>query len=200
MSGKIVPKIEKEWNAGSLYGAILRHLRLAGGEYPLIWDWLMFGTKRQALTKYKMLRQQYPNAVYVAHSRDEKNPVETSPEALMTQRDYMQYVPGVVVDCAHIRRVGRNGEPIVAGGDWLEFTERLVRTRQVKLVHFHPVGEESTEVLAGKMPDHLGEFLKIVRNAGVPVVLEIRPPVRLPGRTVQVLSSVRELMVRCLSL
>src|SRR3989338_4199024 len=61
-----VISLEKEWNAGSLYGAILRDMRLGGGAYILILGLFWCVAKRQALTKYKMLRQQYPNAVYVA--------------------------------------------------------------------------------------------------------------------------------------
>lgn len=184
---------EDEWNAGSFWGAVQRHLGWAGGEKPLIHDWLMFGSYRAVQVKMEMLSTRYPRAIYVVHRRDEKNPVETSPEALMKQKDYMQYGPKVVVvDCAHIRRVGKNGETAIAGGDWLEFVSRLTRAGQVRLVHFHPIGEESTQVFAGNMPQHLGQFLSIVSEALVPVIVEIRPPISSPSHIIATLSAVRE--------
>jgi hypothetical protein len=165
ISDNFVISIENAWNSGTLSGTLKRLFRLSGEKNPTLKDWLFFGETPDVKRRMGIIKDRFPDALYVVHSAG-RGIVEIHPELRLRDIDYARIGIDVVLDTEHWIRGGRHGEPPVTT-DWRRFLQ-ILNPNQIKLIHFKPGYPSAQEARA--------ILLELAKITNCPVILEARPP------------------------
>lgn len=180
ISAKRIISFELAWNCGSLFGAVLRHLHLAGENKPRLRDWLLFEKCDIASYRTDLIFQHYrKTSLFVSHDVAHVGVMEMNPENKLAPAIYANYARGICWDTEHIIRPGRHGEPPVTD-NWRNLLDKV--GRNIRLIH----------VKSSADPEMLRALAKAA--PGCPVILEDPPIIRFRGKTLEWLKGRREFL------
>lgn len=186
---------EGPWNSGTLFNALRREWRKRIGkskptdvQWPLLIDWLFFGPRPERVSTFKTL---FPKALYVTHDASASGVYEIHPEGGFPLEEQP-----LCWDTFHTRR------PYQASGHrspfrWARLLE--AKSKQVSLIHVHPVGSEISSLLAGQTEGELQDMLQMLARhtkVSVPIVIEVKPVLGTPAQAVRYISGLREGIVK----